>query len=250
MLRRFALLSLTIMVVTVTGLAQDKVDGFTARIFKNNHSEKMPYRLFIPANYDKAKKYPVIIWLHGAGGAGDDNLKQISEDQVAGTRLWIKPEIQSKHPAFVLVPQSTGGWAAVSTLQMSDEERLVLEILNSLKSEFSLDSKRIYLTGQSNGGFGTWDMISKRPDIFAAAIPLCGGGNTALAAVLVSMPIWAFHGDHDSVIPVDQTREMITAIKKLGGSPRYTEYKGADHDIWVRTFKEPGLADWLFAQHK
>ena len=210
----------------------------------------MPYRLFIPANYDKSKKYPIVIWLHGAGGAGDDNLKQISEDQVAGTRLWVKPEIQSKYPAFVLVPQSTGGWAAVSALELSDEERLVLEVLNSLKSEFSLDMKRIYLTGQSNGGFGTWDLISKRPSLFAAAIPLCGGGNPLLAPSLVSIPIWAFHGDQDSVIPVTETRSMIAAIKKLGGTPRYTEYKGADHEIWVRAFKEPGLADWLFAQHR
>jgi predicted peptidase len=249
-MRLIALFSMAFLVMTMTSLSQDKVDGFTARVYKNNRREKMPYRLFIPANYDKAKKYPVIIWLHGAGGAGDDNLKQISEDQVAGTRLWTKPEIQSKHPAFVLVPQSIGGWASVSTLELSDEERLVLEILNSLKSEFNLDMKRIYLTGQSNGGFGTWDMISKRPDVFAAAIPLCGGGNPLFAASLVSMPIWAFHGDQDSVIPVSETRNMVAAIKKLGGMPRYTEYKGVDHDIWTRTFKEPGLADWLFVQHK
>jgi len=249
-MRLFLLLSLAILAVNATGFAQDKVDGFAARIYKNNHREKMPYRLFIPANYDKGKKYPIIIWLHGAGGAGDDNLKQISEDQVAGTRLWTKPEIQSKHPVFVLVPQSIGGWASINTLQLSDEERLVLEILNSLKSEFNLDTKRIYVTGQSNGGFGVWDMISKRPDLFAAAIPLCGGGNPLLAASVVSMPIWAFHGEQDMVIPVSETRNMIAAIKKLGGSPRYTEYKGADHDIWIRTFKEPGLADWLFAQHK
>jgi len=249
-MRHVAIISFALLVGTLTGLAEDRVDGFTARVYQNKGHEKMPYRLFIPENYDKSKKYPLIIWLHGAGGAGDDNLKQISEDQVAGTRIWTKPELQSKHPAFVLVPQSAGGWASVSTLQLSDEERLVLEIINSLKSEFSLDNKRIYVTGQSNGGYGVWDMISKRPDLFAAAIPLCGGGNTLLASTLVSTPIWAFHGDQDSVIPVSETRNMIAAIRKLGGAPRYTEYKGVDHDIWLRTFKEPGLADWLFAQHR
>jgi len=229
--------------------ADDKVDGFDARIYKNNRREQMPYRLFIPSGYDKSKKYPVVIWLHGAGGAGNDNLLNISGDQVPGTRLWTKPENQSRHPAFVLVPQSTGGWASSSVTQLSDEERLVIEILNKIKSEFSIDGKRIYLAGQSNGGFGTWDMISKRPELFAAAIPLCGGGNPNLASNLVFMPIWAFHGDQDMTIPVAESRNMIAAIKKLGGNPRYTEFKGIDHDIWVPAFKEPGLVEWLFAQH-
>lgn len=231
-------------------MTEDKIDGFVPRIYKNSRRETMPYRLFIPASYDKTKKYPVVIWLHGAGGAGDDNLLQISGDQIPGTRLWTKAENQARHPAFVLVPQSTGGWASTSGTQLSDEERLVVEILNGLKSEFSIDSKRIYVAGQSNGGFGTWDMISKRPELFAAAIPLCGGGNPILASNLIFMPIWAFHGDKDDVIPVEESRQMIAAIKKLGGIPRYTEYKGADHDVWTPAFKEPALVDWLFAQHK
>ena len=250
MVKRLGLLSLFILSAAMPGTAQDKVDGFVPRIFKNQRQETMPYRLFIPASYDKAKKYPIIIWLHGAGGAGTDNLLQIAGDQIPGTRLWTRPENQSRNPAFVLVPQSTGGWASASAMQLSDEERLVIEILNALKSEFSIDSKRVYLSGQSNGGFGTWDMISKRPDLFAAAIPLCGGGNTALAQALVSMPIWAFHGEKDDVIPVAETRNMIAAIKRLGGNPRYTEFKGVDHEIWKPAFKEAGLVDWLFAQHK
>jgi predicted peptidase len=249
-MKSFVLIPLLILFIVMPGTAEDKVDGFVARIYKNSRREKMPYRLFIPASYDKSKKYPLIIWLHGAGGAGDDNLLQISGDQIPGTRLWTKPENQMRHPAFVLVPQSTGGWASTSGTQLSDEERLVVEILNGLKSEFSIDSKRIYVAGQSNGGFGTWDMISKRPELFAAAIPLCGGGNPILASNLIFMPIWAFHGDQDNVIPVAETRNMIAAIKKLGGVPRYTEYKGVDHDVWTPAFKEPGLVDWLFAQHK
>src|SRR5437773_550639 len=100
--------------------ADDKVDGFVARAYKNNRREQMPYRLFIPNGYDKAKKYPIVIWLHGAGGAGDDNLLNISGDQIPGTRLWTKAENQARHPAFVLVPQSTGGWASTSGTQLSD----------------------------------------------------------------------------------------------------------------------------------
>jgi predicted peptidase len=245
-----AFIALVILCAVVPLTANDAVDGFVARIYKNNHRETMPYRLFIPAGYDKSKKYPIVIWLHGAGGAGNDNLLQISGDQIPGTRLWTKQENQMRYPAFELVPQSTGGWAGANGTKLSDEERLVVEILESLRSEFNIDSKRIYIAGQSNGGFGTWDMISKRPDLFAAAIPLCGGGNQILASNLISMPIWAFHGDQDSVIPVSYSRDMIAAIKKLGGVPRYTEYKGIDHDVWIPAFKEPGLVDWLFAQHK
>jgi len=249
-MKRYALIPILLLVTVISGTAQDKVDGFTPRMHQNSRREKMPYRLFIPTPYDKAKKYPLMIWLHGAGGAGSDNLMQISGDQVPGTRIWTKFENQARHPAFVLVPQSSGGWASSSATQLSDEERLVVEILGALKSEFSIDAKRVYISGQSNGGFGTWDLISKRPELFAAAIPLCGGGNTLLAASLVSMPIWAFHGEKDDVIPVAETRNMIAAIKKLGGTPRYTEYKGVSHDIWTPTFKESGLVDWLFAQHK
>ena len=249
-MKPIALIPLLLLFASLSSAADDKVDGFVARIYKNNRRERMPYRLFTPPGYDKSKKYPIVIWLHGAGGAGDDNLMQISGDQIPGTRLWTKAENQARYPAFVLVPQSPGGWASVNGTQLSDEERLVVEILGGLKKEFSIDSKRVYIAGQSNGGFGTWDMISKKPEVFAAAIPLCGGGNPILASNLVFMPIWAFHGDKDDVIPVAESRNMIAAIKKLGGVPRYTEYKGVGHEVWERAFKEPGLVDWLFAQHK
>src|SRR6185436_19896037 len=109
--RRLLLLtSLFILLALPLAGADDKVDGFVAHVYKNNRREQMPYRLFVPTGYDKSKRYPVVIWLHGAGGAGEDNLLNISGDQVPGTRLWTKTENQSRHPAFVLVPQSTGGW--------------------------------------------------------------------------------------------------------------------------------------------
>lgn len=248
-MKPFVLIPLLVLFAALPLASQDKLDGFVARTFKNSRREKMPYRLFIPSGYDKNKKYPIIIWLHGAGGAGNDNLLQITGDQIPGTRVWTKPENQARHPAFVLVPQSEGGWASINGTQLSTEERLVVEILDGLKKEFNIDGKRVYVAGQSNGGFGTWDMISKRPELFAAGIPLCGGGNPALAQNLVFMPIWAFHGDKDDVIPVEESRNMIAAIKRLGGVPRYTEYKGVDHDVWDLAFIEPGIVEWLFAQH-
>ena len=241
-------LVLLLATATVLGAADDKVDGFVAGVFKSRGGT-MPYRLFIPAGYNRGQKYPLVMWLHGAGGAGTDNRRQIAEDQIPGTHAWTTSANQAKHPSFVLVPQSPGVWIE-DLARFGDETRLAIAVLESVKMEFSIDPARVYVTGQSNGGYGAWNAITFRPDLFAAAIPLCGGGDLRRASTLVAIPIWAFHGDKDSVIPVSGSRDMIAAITKAGGHPKYTEYKGADHDIWTRVFKEPGLVEWLFAQHK
>jgi predicted peptidase len=209
----------------------------------------MPYRLFVPAPLAPDARYPLVMWLHGAGGAGDDNRKQIEGDQIAGTRIWTSKENQAKYPAFVLVPQSPGAWGPDEG-EPGKEAMMAVEIIQALKSEFPIDSGRVYVAGQSNGGIGTWSLITERPDLFAAAIPLCGGGDPKRASVLARMPIWAFHGEKDDVIPVSYSRDMIAAIRKAGGTPKYTEYKDADHNVWTPAFKEPGLVDWLFSQHK
>jgi predicted peptidase len=126
----------------------------------------------------------------------------------------------------------------------------VLDLLDALRKEFHIDTHRLYVAGQSNSGFGTWNLITKEPGVFAAAIILCGGGNPELAGNVKEMPIWSFQGDMDNRTFLDGNRSMIAAIKKAGGNPRYTEYAGMGHEIWDRVFKEPGLVDWLFAQHK
>ena len=126
----------------------------------------------------------------------------------------------------------------------------VLGILDALKTEFKIDDKRLYIAGQSAGGFGTWNLITKKPGVFAAAIILCGGGNSDLAGDVTDMPIWSFQGDADGQSILNSNRKMIAAIRKAGGNPRYTEYPGMGHEIWNRVFKEPGLVEWLYAQHK
>jgi predicted peptidase len=225
----------------------DVIDGFVARTYSNASRQIMPYRLFMPPGYTKEKQYPLIIWLHGAGGAGRDNVSQISRDQIPGTHTWTKAQNQAKYPSFVLVPQNPGPW--VDRLdQLSSALMLVLEILESVKAEFNIDAERIYVAGQSDGGYGTWNLITQRPDLFAAAIPLCGGGDPKTAARIARMPLWVFHGRRDDVIPVNESRKMIEAIQKAGGHPRYTEYPNADHNIWKRTFNEPEIVSWLFAQ--
>jgi predicted peptidase len=229
--------------------AQDNIDGFVARIYRNASGESMPYRLFIPREYDTQKAYPLILWLHGAGGAGTDNVANISQDQISGTRTWTEPKTQAKYPSFVLVPQSPGNWVDKID-ELSPQMRLVVGMLESLKTEFNIDAARVYVAGQSDGGYGTWNLITQRPDLFAAAIPLCGGGDPGLAKRIARMPLWVFHGRRDDVIPVSESRRMIDAIRRAGGRPRYTEYGNLGHELWKRTFAEPDLVPWLFSQHR
>jgi predicted peptidase len=125
---------------------------------------------------------------------------------------------------------------------------LTMDLLEKLIHKYPIDKKRIYVTGLSMGGFGAWDMICRYPGKFAAAIPICGGGDTGKAQLLVNTPIWAFHGSNDKVVKVILSRNMINAIKANGGNPKYTEYKGVGHDCWINAYKEKGLLEWLFGQ--
>jgi predicted peptidase len=246
-MRRTILSAQLLALVTMPLLSQDSVDGFIGRVHKSGR-EKMPYRLFVPKGYDKGILYPLVIWLHGGGSAGDDNVGQISLDNKLGTHFWTRPENQDKHPAFVLAPQSLSTWDSNTENGLSEELKLVLEILDGVRKEYSIDPSRIYVAGQSNGGIGAWGLITKKPGMFAAAVPLCGAGNTRLASRAAKTAVWAFHGEKDDVIPVEHSRTMIAAVKRAGGTPRYTEYKGIGHDIWETVFKEPELEEWLFAQ--
>lgn len=246
-MRRIILSAHLLVLAAMPLFSQDSVDGFLGRVHRSGR-QSMPYRLFVPMGYDKSKPYPIVIWLHGGGSAGNDNLRQISLDNKLGTHFWTRQENQDRHPAFVLAPQSMGGWDGTSTSALSAELKLVLEILEVVRKEYSIDASRIYVAGQSNGGIGVWGLITKKPGLFAAAIPLCGSGNTKLASRAAKTAVWAFHGEKDDVIPAEHSRNMIAALKRAGGNPRYTEYKGVGHDIWELAFREPQLEEWLFAQ--
>jgi poly(3-hydroxybutyrate) depolymerase len=406
--------------VTQTGLAQSKGDprDFAAREYKDSDGNALLYRLFTPKDYDASKKYPLILFLHGAGERGSDNTAQV-RDALHFTR----PDIQNQHPCFVVAPQcpsqkpafqvagaqktydqtyngyeKVGEWkryvielsklpggtktyltlinaelrqpardpqrkdeppkpepavgefrniavfegdplagavppmdlrkmsfdkkqgngkATVSedgtTLTLSgairvkapleykvtsksiltfefrspqlgaahaigldpDEFfdwrwanmdwsakkgsmakeastplRLTLEALERLRKEFNIDADRIYIAGLSMGGYGTWDAISRNPTLFAAAVPVCGGGDEAMADKIKDIPIWCFHGDADNAVPVARSRQMINAIKAAGGTPKYTEYPGVGHNSWDKAYAEPELAKWLFEQKR
>jgi predicted peptidase len=243
------LILLGITMALPTSAQRDNIDGFIGRVYTKSRRETMPYRLYVPSGYDASREYPLILWLHGGGSAGTDNIGQISLDNRLGTHFWTRSEYQSKYPAFVLAPQSTGSWDNNTSMDLSPELRMVLDIIEMVRREYRIDSNRMYVAGQSNGGIGAWGLATKT-GLFAAAIPICGAGNRALASRTGRTAVWAFHGERDEVIPVSYSRDMIAAMKRAGIDARYTEYKGVGHDIWELVFKEPGLADWLFAQHR
>jgi predicted peptidase len=230
-----------------------KTNVFETKIYKAVDGKTMPYRLFVPDGYDKNKKYPLVLWLHGGGARGTDNEKQITEGNTLGATIWTKTENQAKWPSFVLAPQCpVGEWWATNDSEMrpSPQLEMAVELLKELQKQFAIDPERLYVGGQSMGGYGTWSIISEFPDMFAAALPLCGGGNRSRAKGLVNVPVWAFHGDADTAVNVSQSRAMIDAIRLAGGDPKYTEYKGVGHTVWHQAFAEPDLVSWVFAQKR
>lgn len=231
-------------------------DKFEARTFKSNGT--MPYRLFRPA---ASGKLPLVVYLSGSGGQGDDNLKQLGLGNIFGTRVWLLPENQQQFPCYVVAPQTDRGWAKYDLSHREDGRviilpgvgdgvRLALEIVDSLRREFSIDDRRIYITGQSMGGGGVWNAIAARPRFFAAAAVCCGIKSSEDGTEAIDTPLWAFHGDSDSVVPVTVSRDRVAVRLKAGGHPLYTEYAGVDHNSWEWAFTEPELVKWLFAQRR
>ena len=137
-----------------------------------------------------------------------------------------------------------------SPLNRPNRSRLTLELLDALPKEFSIDRKRIYVSGLSMGGYGTWDILARRPEHFAAAAPVCGGADEATAAKIAKIPVWAFHGAKDTVVKPSRSQNMIAALKKAGGTPKYTEYPDEGHGSWCPAYRNPELFKWLFAQKK
>jgi len=218
----------------------------------------MPYRLFHPS---ASGKLPLIIYLHGSGGQGDENLKQLALGNIFGTRVWILPENQKKFPCFVLAPQSDRGWVRYDPAKLQQGKfamiagpgqgvSKVLEVIDALLREFPIDERRIYAMGQSMGGAGTWNLIASRPDFFAAAVTCCGSISGDDGTGSIKTALWNFHGDADQTVPVLLSRDRIAARRKAGGHPLATEYAGVDHNVWEWAFTEPELPKWLFAQSR
>ena len=229
---------------------------YEARVYKSDLT--MPYRLFRPK---ASGKLPLVLYLHGSGGLGDDNQKQLGLGNVFGTRVWLLPENQKNFPCYVVAPQTDTGWVhydlsheaqgVIGLLPgLGDGARLALGIIDALCREFAIDERRIYVTGQSMGGAGTWHMTAQRPKLFAAAVACCGSQTGEDAVDSISTPLWNFHGAADKSVAVALSRDRIAAMRKAGGHPLYTEYAGVDHNVWQWAYTEPELVKWVFAQRR
>jgi len=241
-MNRLIIVFAALLLTALTAMAQKKPDLNTLlekRTFGEGKAA-LSYRLLKPEEYDGKKSYPLLVFLHGAGERGTDNTAQMRH----GVAEFAKEANRKKYPCFLIAPQCPAkrGWGEYS--------KTVASLVESLCKEFSIDKKRIYLTGLSMGGYGTWTLLAQRPDLFAAGIPICGGGNEKQAETLAKIPIWAFHGDKDTLVRPERSRTMIEAIKKAGGKPRYTEYPGVGHDSWTQTYRDPKVIAWLFEQTK
>jgi predicted peptidase len=237
-----------------------KGGDFEKRTFTGASGKVLRYRLLKPDDYNAegTTAYPLIIFLHGAGERGDDNELQLTE----GVKEIAKPEARKKHPAFVIAPQCPlkQSWGHIKTIdghltllktdEPTEATGLTLELMDSISKEFRIDQKRLYLTGLSMGGFGTWDILARHPNRFAAAIPICGGGIEETVPSFAKVPIWVFHGGSDPEVEVQLSRHMVDALRKAGAKPGFTEYPGVGHECWDQTYRNPDVLDWLFAQKK
>ncbi len=199
----------------------------------------LAYRLMAPANVKSGRRYPLVVFLHGSAEVGDDNQAQLRgfPEQMAETAWRIQM------PCFVLAPQcpEESQWT-----NLGDE---LTESIRGVMAQHPVDPRRVYLTGLSMGGYGCWMLASKEPDLFAAVVPICGGGDPTWAKRLINVPIWAVHGDADETVAVEQSRTMIDAIREQGGHPSYTELKGVGHNSWTQTYRDPvGVLKWMFEQ--
>ena len=212
--------------------------GFVNRVYRPAGDESK-YVVFIPHDYDGSKAYPTILFLHGLSQSGDDGLAQAGRGLATAIR-----KRERTFPFIVVFPQSRDRtWLAES----ADGKR-ALAIVDEVRREYRVDDRRLYLTGYSMGGEGTFSIAAAHPERFAAIIPICGGISSSLAPRLKDIPCWCFVGDADAPSTVTQIRLLVRAIMQAGGRPTYQEYPGVGHACWDQTYDNPDIYEWLLMQ--
>jgi predicted peptidase len=226
--------------------------------------DTLPYRILFPKNFRTTEKYPVLFVLHGAGERGDNNEAQLAY----GPELFLKDSIRTNYPAIVIFPQcpKNSYWSNVKIDTNALGKRVfnfreggeptaamsaLIGLVENVLAKPFVNKKQVYIGGLSMGGMGTFEMLRRKPKVFAAAFTICGGDNTNNAEKYAKkVPLWIFHGVKDSVVPFDHSQVMVEAIKQLGAQPKFTAYPNDDHNSWTDAFAEPGLMPWLFSHSK
>ena len=225
----------------ITLLTASTFAGQTAHTFKHTaggKEESIGYLLYLPKDHDtqKDQKFPVVLFLHGSGERGSD----INKVKVHGPPKLI--EKGKDLPFIVISPQcpEKQWWNAT----------LLAALVDDVVKNHRGDSDRIICTGLSMGGFGTWDLCTKFPDKFAAAVPICGGGNPTTVSAMKKIPTWVFHGDKDTAVKIDASQKMVDALKAAGGNVEFTIYPGVGHDSWTKTYDDEKLWEWMGKQKR
>ncbi|RIJ34466.1 carboxylesterase family protein [Pontibacter oryzae] len=240
---------------------QGELDAYERKMYTNGN-DTLPYRILYPKGFNPSKKYPLVLVLHGAGERGNNNEAQL----VYGAKRFL--EEQEQFPAIVVFPQcpKDSYWSNVDIVKDETGERIfnfqdsgkpteamqsLLGLLKQLRKSGYVDKDRVYLGGLSMGGMGTFELLRRKPSTFAAAFPICGGGAPESAKKYAKkVDLWIFHGEVDSVVPVEHSKAMAKSLEEAGSDVKLTVYPGVNHNSWDYAFKEPELLSWIFSHKK
>lgn len=259
-MRKKILLVLFIL-ISFTGYAQHS--AYLKEIFTDRAGHNLPYRLLHPLNIEENASYPLVIFLHGSGERGDDNERQL----IHGRELFADSLRRIQYPAYVLFPQCPKEmtWCSVNIdtsryplilsydyLQTPEWPlTATIELIEFLSNKYQIDRSRLYISGLSLGGMAVFEFVYRYPNLFAAALPICGGGNDKQYDKRVrSVPFRIYHGDADKAVDVGESRKMVKRLKKIGCRVEYIEYRGVGHNSWDHAFADPEFLNWMFQQKR
>jgi predicted peptidase len=246
-----------LLLVSITGFSIAQENKFSANTFINNNGDTLKYRFLFP-DYSKDIKYPLVIFLHGSGERGSDNSAQLKW----GVMNFASDQNMALHPCFVIAPQCPmndsweGGDYDQKTFQFAYREnptksmQLLKQLIDEIIKKFQVDQSRIYITGLSMGGIGTFDAMIRYPDLFAAALPVCGGGDIEKIKSAYKLPVWIIHGAKDAALDQRLSLNMYTSLLETGGHPGLSIYPEVGHFVWLQAYSDPLIMQWLFNQHK
>lgn len=251
---------ISLVCVFFTLLPLSAQETFQKETFISSRGDTLPYRLLRPEMMKPGEKYPLVLFLHGAGERGKDNEKQLTH----GGQMWLNPVNREKYPAFVLAPQcpETGYWtygARPNSFMpedmpldepMNPVSQALKDLLDTYLAMPQVDKGCVYIIGLSMGGMGTFDMAVRFPDVFAAAIPICGTVNPARLEAAKNVKFRIFHGDADNVVTPEGSRAAYRALKAAGAEVEYIEFPGCNHGSWTPAFNYPDFMSWLFSRKR
>lgn len=242
-----------LLLIGIPGWGFTQVSLFSSEKYENDKGETLLYRQLI-SDYDPVTKYPLVIFLHGSGERGDDNEAQLKW----GVRNFATAKNMKLHPCIVIAPQCPAGmsWGNYDYDEMSLQPtptqpmKLLRELIQQKIENLPVDTNRIYITGLSMGGYGTYDALTRYPDLFAAAVPVCGAGDVSKVDSFDHVPIWIFHGALDDAVFPSYAHKMVEALTQAGANPGFTQYPEVGHFSWIAAYSDEMMMEWLFRQHK